>query len=128
MFLIFIALGGALGGVARYLCMIGLSRLVGENFPWGTLFVNCLGTFLLGAVFGAGVVPTEDALSFERLHALIGIGFCGGFTTFSTFSLQTFSLVTQGKAGRALANVLASVALCLLCAASGYAIFERLTA
>ena len=108
--------------------MRGISRLVGENFPWGTLFVNGLGAFLLGSVFGAGIVPTEGAISLGRLYALIGIGFCGGLSTFSTFSLQTFSLVSQGKAGRALANMLVSVALCLLCAASGYAIFERLTA
>lgn len=113
-----IALGGALGGVARYLCMAGVSRCLGENFPWDTLFVNGFGTFLLGALMGAGVMQGE------QLYGFAAVGFCGGFTTFSTFSLQTLSLSSKGQNARAALNILGSVCLCLLTGAAGYAFVE----
>jgi len=122
------ALGCAFGGVARYLCATGISRWLGEEFPWGTLFVNVLGSFLLGAALGAGIAPSNGPLTFERLHAFAAVGFCGGLTTFSTFSLQNLSLLSaRGKAALAV-NILASVGLCLLSACAGYALLERWTA
>ncbi|PXA03242.1 fluoride efflux transporter CrcB [Coraliomargarita sinensis] len=122
------ALGCALGGVTRHLCTAGFTRLMGERFPWGTLFVNVLGSFLLGVILGAGISMEEGALSFARLHAFLGIGFCGGLTTFSTFSLQNLSLLSKRGKGALAVNILANVALCLLVAAAGYALSERWTA
>lgn len=119
------ALGCALGGVARHLCITGMTRMLGEDFPWGTLFVNVLGSFFLGATLGAGIVPSDGSPSFERLHAFAAAGFCGGLTTFSTFSLQNLSLLSAKGKGALAANVLASVGLCLLVAAFGYALAER---
>jgi CrcB protein len=97
-----------------------ISRLVGERFPWGTLFVNALGSFFLGLALGGGSAMDESG------HAFIAIGFCGGLTTFSTFSLQSFSLVTERAWGRVLANILGSVLICVLCVVSGFAIGEGL--
>lgn len=105
-----------------------MARLLGEEFPWGTLFVNVLGSFLLGLVLGAGIVPTGGALGFERFHAFAAAGFCGGLTTFSTFSLQNLSLLSQRGKVAFTVNVLASVGLCLLVATAGYALSERWTA
>ena len=122
------AFGSALGGVCRYLGMTLVTRLLGERFPWGTLIVNGLGSFLLGLILGGGIVAGKGWLSFEGAHAFAAIGFCGGLTTFSTFSLQTFSLFTEQSWGRMLANILGSVLLCVLCVVSGYAIGEGVTA
>ena len=108
-----VALGSALGGVARY----GLSGLVarsfGETFPWGTLIVNVLGSFLIGFVATlAG--PDGRVLVSPVTRQFWMPGIFGGFTTFSSFSLQTLSLAQDGEWTRALANVTLSVALCLL--------------
>lgn len=119
------ALGCALGGVTRHLCITGMARLLGQEFPWGTLFVNVLGSFLLGLILGEGIVPTDGALAFERFHAFGAVGFCGGLTTFSTFSLQNLSLLSQRGKVAFTVNVLASVGLCLLVAVAGYALAER---
>jgi CrcB protein len=100
---------------------------VGERFPWGTLLVNGLGCFLLGGWIGAeqaagglggGWLPFEDA------HAFAVVGFCGGLTTFSTVSLQSFSLVAEQAWSRAGANLIGSVLVCLLSVATGYALGE----
>jgi CrcB protein len=108
-----VALGSALGGVARY----GLSGLVarsfGETFPWGTLIVNVLGSFLIGFV-AALTGPDGRVLVSPVTRQFWMPGIFGGFTTFSSFSLQTLSLAQDGEWTRALANVTLSVALCLL--------------
>ena len=108
-----VALGSALGGVARY----GLSGLVarsfGETFPWGTLIVNVLGSFLIGFV-ATLTGPDGRVLVSPVTRQFWMPGIFGGFTTFSSFSLQTLSLVQDGEWTRALANVTLSVALCLL--------------
>lgn len=121
------AIGCALGGIARYLGMTLVTRLLGERFPWGTLVVNALGSFLLGLCLGAGL-GAEGFLSLAGAHAFLAVGFCGGLTTFSTFSLQTFSLVSEQAWGKALANMLGSVLLCVCCVLSGYALGEGWTA
>lgn len=108
--------------------MTWVNRLCGEAFPWGTLTVNALGSFLLGLVLGAGVTPVDSWLSFQGTHAFLAIGFCGGLTTFSTFSLQTLNLVSKQQWGRVAANTFGSLGLCVLCAIAGYAISEGLTA
>jgi CrcB protein len=108
-----VALGSALGGVARY----GLSGLVarsfGETFPWGTLIVNVLGSFLIGFV-ATLTGPDGRVLVSPVARQFWMPGIFGGFTTFSSFSLQTLSLAQDGEWTRALANVTLSVALCLL--------------
>ena len=110
---ILIAIGGALGSVARYALGGVVSNLWGETFPWGTLIINVIGSFAIGFFFtftgteGRVVVAKEWRMFFMT-------GICGGFTTFSSFSLQTLNLARQDEWGRAGANVLGSVTLCLV--------------
>lgn len=125
-FFVIVVLGCALGGVCRYLGGRLVARWVGERFPWGTLVVNAIGTFCLGLTLGSGFEPGDDWLSLDGIHAFLAIGFCGGLTTFSTFSLQTVSLITESSLQKALGNMLFSVFLCVFCAVSGYAIGEGL--
>lgn len=121
---LWIALGGALGSVARYwlaLWAMPLSR----DLPWGTIGINVAGSFLIG-FFGTltlegGRQPAPDWL---RLFVMVGI--CGGFTTFSSFSLQTLDLLRAGAWARALANVALSVLLCLASVAVGHALAAQL--
>jgi CrcB protein len=120
-------IGCALGGVFRYLGTLLIARFFGEGFPWGTLLVNAIGSFLLGLVLGNGFVAKDIWLSSGGAYAFTALGFCGGLTTFSTFSLQTFSLVSDQAWGKALTNILGSVALCVFCVLSGYAMGEGLT-
>ena len=108
-----VAAGSALGGVARY----GLSGLVarsfGETFPWGTLVVNVLGSFLIGFV-ATLTGPDGRVLVSPVTRQFWMPGIFGGFTTFSSFSLQTLVLAQDGEWPRALGNVALSVALCLV--------------
>ena len=120
-------IGCALGGVLRYLGTLMIARFFGEVFPWGTLVINAVGSFLLGLFLGSGFVAKELWLSSNGAYAFAALSFCGGLTTFSTFSLQTFSLISKQAWGKALANILGSVLLCVFCVLSGYAIGEGLT-
>ena len=111
--LLAVALGSALGGAARY----GLSGLVarsfGETFPWGTLLVNVIGSFLIG--FVATLTGPDGRLLVSPVTRQFWMpGIFGGFTTFSSFSLQTLTLAQDGEWARAGANVGLSVALCLI--------------
>ena len=112
----YIALGGAAGSVARYLLGILLQARSGSVFPIGTLVVNITGSFLLGfllryALGNASVSP--------EVRALVTTGFCGGYTTFSTFSLETIAMIEEGDLRRASVYVLLSVAISLLGALAG---------
>ncbi len=112
--LLLIALGGAVGSVARALIGYALP----SRFPWATLLVNAAGSFLIGwlmARLGAAE-PPESA----RLQGLLVVGFCGGFTTFSTFSWQTLDQMMKGQWAAATTNVLLSVALCLVAVWLGF--------
>lgn len=120
-------IGCALGGVLRYLGTLMIARFFGEVFPWGTLVVNAVGSFLLGLFLGSGFVAKELWLSSNGAYTFAALGFCGGLTTFSTFSLQTFSLISEQAWGKALANILGSVLLCVFCVFSGYAMGEGLS-
>ena len=115
---LWIALGGALGSVARFWLAIGVALFAGEAFPWGILIVNVLGSFVIG-YFAMLTMPegTRPASIEMRLFVLVGI--CGGFTTFSSFSLQTIELLRAGDIGRAAVNIVASVALCAAATAWG---------
>jgi fluoride exporter len=107
-----VAGGGAVGSVARYWLSGVVGRRFGETFPYGTLLVNVSGCLVIG--FFAAYTGTEGRVLMRpewRLAFMTGV--CGGYTTFSSFSLQTFSLATDGDWLRAGANVMLSVALCL---------------
>lgn len=108
-----IAIGSALGGMARFAVSSTFAKVVGEAFPWGTLVVNISGCFLIGilsALTGADarVVVAPDF----RQFLLVGI--CGGYTTFSSFSLQTLNLLRDGEFTSAAGNTFASVLVCLI--------------
>ncbi len=105
-----IAGGGAIGAVARFLVSTGVYRLLGRDFPWGTLAVNVLGSFAMGLLF---MLLLERSLVAPEARAAILVGFLGSFTTFSTFSLETLTLVEQGDLLRGMLNVVASVVLCV---------------
>ena len=106
--LLWIALGGAAGSVAR--AMVALS--LPGRFPWATMLINVLGSLLIGWLMARlGPIETPTAASMRNL---LTTGFCGGFTTFSTFSWQTLEQMQKGQWSAAAANVLLSLSLCLL--------------
>ena len=113
-----IALGSALGGVARNGLSAWVAQRAGDTFPWGTLAVNVLGSLVVGALAAVGDSP-RWGLSVEARQFLM-VGVLGGFTTFSAFSLQTLRLIQEGDWARVAGNVLLSVGLGLVAAALGY--------
>lgn len=112
--LAWIALGGAAGSVAR--AMVALS--LPARFPWATLAVNVAGSLLLGWLM-ARLGPAESGTA-AALRNLLAVGFCGGFTTFSTFSWQTLEQMQKGQWSAAVTNILLSVTLCLLAVWLGF--------
>jgi CrcB protein len=113
-----IAIGSALGGVGRYWVSGFVAERVGETFPWGTLVVNVAGSALIG-LLAAWSDSARVGLPAEARQFLM-VGVLGGFTTFSSFSLQTLRLLQDGDWLRAAANVLLSVVVCLAAVAAGY--------
>jgi fluoride exporter len=107
-FIMAVALGGAIGSVSRYLVGIGAGELFGRNFPWGTLIINVTGSFLIGAF--VGLFATRWDLS-QSMRIFLTVGICGGYTTFSTFSLDTWYLIERGQTWSSFAYMVASVAL-----------------
>lgn len=118
---LWVAVGGALGSVARFWCSGCVARLFGETFPWGTLLVNISGSFLIG-LFAALAEPGGRRFIGPTGRQFLMYGICGGYTTFSSFSLQTLELVKDGDWFKAGANSAASVAFCLLAVWLGYAL------
>ncbi len=117
-FALAVAAGGAIGSLGRYGLALAMAPL-SQSLPWGTILINVAGSFAIGA-FGTltlaeGRFPAPEAW---RLFVMVGV--CGGFTTFSAFSLQTFDLLRAGAGGRATLNVAVSVALCLAAVAAGH--------
>jgi CrcB protein len=113
-----VALGSALGGLARYWLVLATFPLFGPVFPWATVLINVLGSFVIG-LFGALTMEGRWAVPAE-IRAFVMVGLCGGFTTFSAFSLQTLELLQKGRVELALANIGVSVLLCLGAVALGY--------
>ena len=108
-----IALGSAIGGVLRFWCSGAIARAFGETFPWGTLCVNIVGSFLIGLV-AVSTGPDGRLIVGPAARQLVMVGVFGGFTTFSSFSLQTLNLARDGEWALAGLNVLLSVVLCLI--------------
>jgi CrcB protein len=113
-----IAIGSALGGVARHWCGLVVASRWGASFPWGTLFVNVTGSFLIGLVAALTVGKVSQTAQQTRDFLMVGV--LGGFTTFSAFSLQTLLLLREGRAAVAAANVAVSVGVCLIAVFLGY--------
>jgi len=105
-----IAAGGALGAVLRWYVAGFVQRLSGSAFPWGTLTVNILGSFVLGFLF---VWLLERSSVGELMRLALTVGFLGAFTTFSTFSVETARLLQEGALTMALGNILAQVLICV---------------
>ncbi|HEY8409984.1 MAG TPA: fluoride efflux transporter CrcB [Pyrinomonadaceae bacterium] len=114
---ILVALAGMLGTLLRYWLSGFVARQYGETFPWGTMAVNLIGCFLAGAVF---YLTQERFLVSPVLRTIILIGFLGGFTTFSSYGLQTFTLLRDGEFGLALLNIGASNVFGLFMVWTGY--------
>ena len=119
-----LALGGAFGTLARFGCGLAAAP-ISQDLPWGTVLINIAGSFLIG-FFGTLTLAHGRFPVSENVRLFVMVGFCGGFTTFSSFSLQTLDLLRGGSASRAMLNILFSVALCLCAVAIGHAIAARL--
>jgi fluoride exporter len=116
-----VMIGGALGSALRYGLSTWIAEATRSTFPWGTLAVNVIGSFVIG--FFTGLTgPDGPLLVSPVVRAFVTIGILGGFTTFSSFSLQTMLLVQDGQWLSAAGNVLFSVALCLVATGAGFAL------
>jgi CrcB protein len=122
MIYLLIALGGAIGSVSRYALGSAVQRMTHHNFPLGTLIVNVSGCLLIG-VLAKFFMGSQTELP---LRATLMIGFCGGFTTFSSFTLETLALAQTGAWARAALYVAMSMVICLAATAAGFAIGKPL--
>jgi CrcB protein len=110
---LWIALGSAIGGIARYACQGWAARLISDTFPWGTMIVNIVGCSFIGFFYtftsadGRVIVGTQ-------MRQFVMVGICGGYTTFSSFSLETLNLARGGQWAQAAGYVLGSLVFCLL--------------
>lgn len=103
-----VALGGAIGSVARCLVGIGSGRLFGMAFPWGTLIINVTGSFLIGTFIALFAIRWDLS---QAARVFLTVGICGGYTTFSTFSLDAFYLMERGELLSSAAYMIASVVM-----------------
>ena len=116
---LWVGLGGALGSMARHWCNGAVAAVMGVEFPWGTLLINVLGSFVIG--FAAATMNADGRFPVNNdARQFVMVGICGGYTTFSAFSLQTMALMQGGHYLAALGNIGASVALCLIAVWLGY--------
>lgn len=106
---LFVALGGSIGAVFRYLISLLMLQVFGSGFPFGTLVVNILGSFLMGVIFALGQVSELS----PEIKAFIGVGMLGALTTFSTFSNETLLLMQEGYLVKAVLNVVVNVGVCI---------------
>lgn len=114
----FVALGGACGASLRFYISQLVLNWLGKGFPFATLLVNITGSFIMGVLYQ---LIEHEILDISVHRTLIGIGFLGAFTTFSTFSLDTLLLLQQGEAVKAALNILLNVSLCI--AAAGFGLY-----
>lgn len=116
--LVLVLLGGGLGSLARYFTGLWLADRLGAAFPWGTLAVNVLGSFLIGLV---ATLADESGSIGPQTRLLLVTGLLGGFTTFSAFSLETWRLLEQNEIGRAALNIAVTLALSFVAVVLGVA-------
>ncbi len=110
MIYLYVALGGAIGASLRYFITTESIKCLGPEFPYGTLLVNVIGSFAMGILYA--VIQAQTEIS-EPVRVFIGVGLLGALTTFSTFSLDTYTLLQQGEAVKAIANVALNLCLCI---------------
>ncbi|TCR63017.1 fluoride efflux transporter CrcB [Bosea sp. BK604] len=115
--------GGAIGTLLRYLVSVLALPISGE-LPWGTILTNLTGSFVIG-LFGTLTLATGRYPVSEEWRLFVMVGLCGGYTTFSAFSLQTLDLLRSGGMGRAALNVAMSIAFCLAAVALGHIVAAR---
>ena len=120
---LWVTLGSAIGGLLRY-TITRWTMHISLSFPYGTVFINVLGSFVIG-YFGTLTLQSGKYPASDNLRLFVMVGICGGFTTFSSFSLQTFDLMRSGGWGRALANVVLSVVLCVAAVAAGHRLAQQ---
>ena len=119
-----VTLGGAIGTLARYLIST-VTMPVSRDLPWGTIGINIVGSFIIG-FFGTLTLAHGRYAASENVRLFVMVGLCGGFTTFSSFSLQTLDLLRSGAVIRAGVNIVASVVLCVLAVAAGHLLAAQL--
>ncbi|SDH88783.1 camphor resistance protein CrcB [Bradyrhizobium sp. Rc2d] len=124
---LYVAAGGAIGSVGRYWVGLVAARAGGEAFPWGTILINIVGSFIIG-FFSTLTLPSGPLPASADLRTFVIVGVCGGFTTFSSFSLQTLALLRAGDWVGAMGNVLMSVVLCIAAVTLGHALATRIGA
>ena len=112
-FFLLVTTGGALGTAARYVLSGLVANAFGETFPWGTMIVNVTGSFVIGFFFTL-TAPDGRLFVSGQTRQFVMTGFCGGYTTFSSFSLQTLNLMRDGEWLAAGGNIAGSVVLCML--------------
>lgn len=115
-----VMLGGAIGTLSRYVISV-LALPIGSQLPWGTIVINITGSFIIG-FFGTLTLAHGRYPVSEDLRLFVMIGLCGGYTTFSSFSLQTLDLLRAGALTRAASNIVLSVVLCVVAVAAGHLI------
>ena len=121
----YVGIGAAIGGMSRFLLAAFIQQRAGADFPLGTLLINITGSFLLGFIMRYALQATTLS---PEIRALLTTGFCGGYTTFSTFSYETALLLEDGEYGRAALYVGTSVTIALLFTFLGFAVAQRLLA
>ena len=121
--LILVFIGGGIGSVARYTVTTLVKNFTAVSFPFGTLTVNVVGSFLMGIV--TALIAGKWAVDSEPVRLLLAVGFLGGFTTFSSFSMETLTLIEKHEIFYALANIVTNMVLGLLAAYVGFSMIKN---
>ena len=120
---LWVALGGIVGACARYMLARAVAKYMGNEFPYGTLLINVSGSLILGFFM---IWSSERALVDQRIRLMVAIGFCGAYTTFSSYAFESFAYFEQGHWELFAANVLANNVLCLAAVIAGAAVARYL--
>lgn len=117
-----VAMGGAVGAMGRFVVMNAVGSMVGHGFPWGTFAVNLIGSFVLGALIEVSALHWSPS---PEVRAFLVVGMLGAFTTFSTFSLDSYTLIERGQFGAVAAYIAGSVILGVLGLWAGMSLFRQ---